>query len=200
MNTVPGKRRHFHATAAGMILLLFSGCCPTQGPQAAFTGVPRTGDVPLLVQFNDLSAPGNAPIHTWTWDFGDGETSVLQNPAHLYQTPGNYPVTLTISTAHGISSHHETEYILANEPEPEGEGEGEGEGETEKLVSLIDTNGNLKMRGYLLVDGISYDLLEKKDIAAGEGEGEGEGENTILYNHVQSKTGNATDLYFETNY
>lgn len=32
----------------------------------------------------------------WLWDFGDGTTSTLQNPDHLYLTGGSYIVTLTI--------------------------------------------------------------------------------------------------------
>ena len=32
----------------------------------------------------------------WLWDFGDSTTSSLENPFHIYQTNGNYNVTLTI--------------------------------------------------------------------------------------------------------
>ena len=34
---------------------------------------------------------------SWSWDFGDGGTSSLQNPSHTYAQPGSYSVTLTIS-------------------------------------------------------------------------------------------------------
>lgn len=33
---------------------------------------------------------------SWLWDFGDGTTSTLQNPQHLYLEDGDYTVTLTI--------------------------------------------------------------------------------------------------------
>jgi PKD repeat protein len=33
--------------------------------------------------------------HTRIWDFGDGNTSTLGNPAHIYSQSGNYTVTLT---------------------------------------------------------------------------------------------------------
>ncbi len=39
-----------------------------------------------------FTATGNAT--TWRWDFGDGDTSALQNPMHLYKRPGPYVVTL----------------------------------------------------------------------------------------------------------
>jgi PKD repeat protein len=43
------------------------------------------------VQFNDNST--NYP-NAWGWDFGDGDTSTLQNPTHAYTAIGNYSVTL----------------------------------------------------------------------------------------------------------
>ena len=50
-------------------------------------------------QFNDLTVtePGN-PIIDWAWDFGDGNTSDLSSPAHLYAVPAAYVVTLTGTT------------------------------------------------------------------------------------------------------
>lgn len=43
--------------------------------------------------FNDLST--NTPI-AWNWDFGDGSTSDIQNPAHTYNIPGTFNVCLTV--------------------------------------------------------------------------------------------------------
>lgn len=34
---------------------------------------------------------------SWYWDFGDGNTSTVQNPTHTYSTPGTYNVVLTIN-------------------------------------------------------------------------------------------------------
>ena len=75
-------------------------------PTAAFTtsigGTPGPGPVsgahPLTINFADTSTP--APT-AWNWDFGDGNTSALQNPAHTYTSAGTYSVTLT-ATIHGI--------------------------------------------------------------------------------------------------
>ena len=33
---------------------------------------------------------------SWLWNFGDGDTSILQNPSHSYAAGGNYTVTLTV--------------------------------------------------------------------------------------------------------
>ena len=51
-----------------------------------------------IVQFSDLST--NAPI-AWQWDFGDGNTSVAQNPNHTYTNDGVYNVQMTASNAFG---------------------------------------------------------------------------------------------------
>lgn len=52
------------------------------------------GCPPVIVSFTDLSA-GN-PV-SWEWDFGNGNKSSLQNPQAVYDQPGNYEVTLTVS-------------------------------------------------------------------------------------------------------
>ena len=46
------------------------------------------------IQFSDIS---NYNPDTWFWDFGDGNTSILQNPIHFYQDSGTYNVSLTVS-------------------------------------------------------------------------------------------------------
>ena len=50
-------------------------------------------------QFTDLSTGAT----TWSWNFGDGNTSALQNPSNTYATSGTYSVTLISSTANGCS-------------------------------------------------------------------------------------------------
>ncbi len=52
-------------------------------------------------QFTDQTTilPGGDPIVSWLWDFGDSNTSTLQNPAHTYASPGVYNVSLTVQTS-----------------------------------------------------------------------------------------------------
>lgn len=51
-------------------------------------------------RFSDLSQNGVS----WFWDFGDGNHSSEQNPTHLYQNPGEYPVSLTVTDSNGCVS------------------------------------------------------------------------------------------------
>ncbi len=64
--------------------------------QAAFSLEPSSPLAGELVQFSDTS--GGAPT-SWSWEFGDGGTSQLQNPEHTYAAAGSYTVTLTVADA-----------------------------------------------------------------------------------------------------
>jgi len=73
------------------------------GVHADFTAVPTSGDMPLTVQFTDASTcdADGYTITGWEWDFGDGDTSTLEDPSHEYvatQEPSStYTVTLTVT-------------------------------------------------------------------------------------------------------
>jgi gliding motility-associated-like protein len=56
------------------------------------------------ITFTDLSIANSGNIISWAWDFGDGNTSTVQNPTHTYATPGTYTVTLTVTTDKGCVS------------------------------------------------------------------------------------------------
>lgn len=49
------------------------------------------------VVFQDSSWSEGGPITSWRWNFGDGDTSKVQNPSHLYKKPGNIPATITVT-------------------------------------------------------------------------------------------------------
>ncbi len=65
--------------------------------QASFYALKDTVVVgELLYNFYDNSIGEN--IRTWEWDFGDNTNiAAIQNPQHVYDEPGVYNVTLTIS-------------------------------------------------------------------------------------------------------
>ena len=67
---------------------------------AAFSADTTNGCAPLQVNFT------NSSIYaiTYHWDFGDGTSSVQQNPSHTYTNPGTYTVTLMAFGASGTDS------------------------------------------------------------------------------------------------
>jgi gliding motility-associated-like protein len=52
-----------------------------------------------MTQFKDSSFV-NAPssLQQWTWNFGDGSGSALQNPSHLFATAGTHTIQLVVSS------------------------------------------------------------------------------------------------------
>jgi PKD repeat protein len=67
-------------------------------PVVSFDANKYNGCSPLCVNFVDMSFSQGDPITNWTWTFGDGAGSALQNPPHCYPNPGIYNVTLSVST------------------------------------------------------------------------------------------------------
>lgn len=55
----------------------------------------------LSVNFRDTST--NVPT-SWNWNFGDGGSSTLQNPTHIYSKAGNYTVKLVATNSAGSTT------------------------------------------------------------------------------------------------
>jgi len=60
------------------------------GPSFEITGCRQISFKAPLIDFDGK---------TYAWKFGDGATSTDENPVHIYATPGDYVVTLRITTA-----------------------------------------------------------------------------------------------------
>jgi len=96
-------------------------------PMADFRAMPREGDAPLEVYFEDLSS---GAITEWFWDFGDlrsgtENASRERNTTHVYKTPGHYTVRLRAKGPHGEDEEEKVRYILVRNP---GDGGGGGGG------------------------------------------------------------------------
>lgn len=83
-------------TAVKEEYITVSGSVVGVGPTAEFEGAPRVVAEGGTVQFTDLSGPGDRPIETWLWTFGDGASSSERSPSHVYETAGTYTVTLAV--------------------------------------------------------------------------------------------------------
>ena len=73
-----------------------------QGPVASFTTV--TGSTQTEVIFTNTSTFSAGSITQNAWDFGDGNTSNLENPTHDFPGADTYPVTLTVTADNGCSN------------------------------------------------------------------------------------------------
>jgi PKD repeat protein len=89
--------------------LVVSGTTPGTLPVVALFDVnPVTATPGQTVSFADRST--GSPTQ-WNWSFGDGTSSLAQNPAHAYAAPGIYTVTLTASKS-GSSSQATRQVIV----------------------------------------------------------------------------------------
>ncbi|MFT5168943.1 MAG: PKD repeat protein [Saprospiraceae bacterium] len=75
-------------------------------PVAAFTFTDQGGG---MVDFIDQSS--NSPT-SWLWDFGDGNTSTMQNPQYNYVSNGMYTVCLTASNSAGADQSCQTVDVI----------------------------------------------------------------------------------------
>ncbi|MCD4731380.1 MAG: FG-GAP-like repeat-containing protein [Bacteroidales bacterium] len=82
-------------------------------PVAGFNGDPTIGQVPLEVQFTNLSA---GYVTYWEWDFqNDGIIdSYEENPDFTYMEPDTFSVKLKVSNGLSFDSLVKEDYIVAN--------------------------------------------------------------------------------------
>jgi gliding motility-associated-like protein len=93
-------------------LLLFSFPSFSQGPTANFTASPLTSCVGQTVTFTNTSTAGTAPINSWAWDFGDGNSASAQNTTHIYTNAGTFTVILVVTDTNSLADPEvKTAYI-----------------------------------------------------------------------------------------
>ncbi len=97
----------------------------TQGIIATFQGRQRTVSTffgvsgnNLVVQFLDQSSSQHGAIVSWSWTFGDGQTSTQQNPLHTYAVAGDYLVTLVSTDATGAAGSFSAIVTAEEEADP----------------------------------------------------------------------------------
>lgn len=96
-------------------------------PEASFNPMPQEYlDRVPSVHFENKSLKGT----TYFWDFGDGSTSSLQVPTHVYKKKGDYTVSLVVTNAIGCTDRTERtvrikedyNLLAANAFSPNGDG------------------------------------------------------------------------------
>jgi gliding motility-associated-like protein len=78
--------------------------------------VPQVGCSPFVAQFTDQSLNANS----YNWSFGDGNSSILSNPSHLYvnngAAPQNLNVNLTVQSVEGCQSDTTVPVTINHKP------------------------------------------------------------------------------------
>jgi len=68
---------------------------PSQ-PRASFTFSPSSPSQGTTISFTPSVSGGTLP-YSYSWDFGDGATSTVAYPSHLYTLSGTYTIQLTVT-------------------------------------------------------------------------------------------------------
>ena len=101
-----------------LIVSNVSGCSDTISHVIFVNSIPVpnfTADTICIgggMMFNNLTT-NIQPITSYFWDFGDGNSSIVNNPSYTYATPGVYLVTLTVTNNGGCDSSI-TKPVLVN--------------------------------------------------------------------------------------
>ena len=117
---------------------------PDVGPTAGFSFTVND----LTVMFTDESVPGDSDISSWSWDFGDGNTSGVQSPVHVYSSAGTYDVTLTVVDASDMDDSVSGMVTVTDD-------------DSEEVIQIVyympdmDYNGDDSF-GYRVFDGTEY--------------------------------------------
>ncbi len=64
---------------------------------------PYRGYKDVNISFNGSASGGKTP-YSWNWTFGDGNTSMQQNPQHAYASTGVFTVSLKVTDADNVSA------------------------------------------------------------------------------------------------
>jgi parallel beta-helix repeat protein len=83
-------------------------------PQIAFEYIPQNPTDLQTITFNDTSIDLDGIVITWSWDFGDGNISSIQNPTHNYPDNGTYTITLTITDDDNATNETTQQILILN--------------------------------------------------------------------------------------
>ena len=100
------------SSAAPLLHVEYSTVTPNSLPTAGFVSN-TTG---LNALFSDTSSDNDGMINLWSWNFGDGAQSTLQNPSHTYTAAGSYTVTLTVTNDAGATDSNSQQITLTEPP------------------------------------------------------------------------------------
>lgn len=95
--------------------ITYSGPAENAPPVAAILATPNTGAAPLSVQFSSAGSfdPEGGAI-TYSWNFGDANSSTLANPQHTYSAQGNYNAVLTVRDPQGLTGANSVTITVSN--------------------------------------------------------------------------------------
>jgi gliding motility-associated-like protein len=93
-----------------------SGVLINPEPNASFTASSTEGCAPHKAFFTNTS--NNSIPVTFAWDFGNGSSSEYFNPSYTYTLPGNYSVSLRVSSGNGCDTVYQISNLITVHENP----------------------------------------------------------------------------------
>jgi chitodextrinase len=87
-----------------LIVVVSQATSENQTPVASFVLPPKVTSNESMVFDASGSIDADGVIVSYVWDFGDGTLGTGKSPTHVYQSPGQYIVTLTVTDDTGLTS------------------------------------------------------------------------------------------------
>ena len=111
------------ALLVGACILALVGCdlltslVDGRPPTVAVTASPESGPTPLVVHFDGSLSSDDGVIVEYVWDFGDGHAETVEGSPtieHLYDRPGQFAATLTVTDDRGQVSAKSVTILVEN--------------------------------------------------------------------------------------
>jgi autotransporter-associated beta strand protein len=138
------------SVSGGSVVLNYTPSA-TSPPVPAFVASPLSGVRPLTVYFTNQTSGAT----TYSWNFGDGDSSASLNPVKVYTNAGIYTVILTATGPGGSASATNNNYItVTNPPAPVISG---------TIANAGQPNGVLTWSS---LSGVTYEVQYKDNLTA----------------------------------
>jgi len=98
VSTSPGK------TVNDTTILVANLPVLTATIQVTTSASPSSGAAPLDVSFTPNVKVTSGYVTGYHWNFGDGQTSIVALPTHVYETAGNYTAKVTVTDSNGTQA------------------------------------------------------------------------------------------------
>ena len=156
-----GMVRHWSGSASGPNTYYnLSISIENYPPKANFTFIPSNPTTASSIQFNDSSTDSDGTIASRAWSFGDGGTSILQNPTHRFTDEGTYTVFLNATDDDGATNTKSRTVTVTNLPPTANYTYSPTNPTTASAIHFTDTStdsdGTIASRAWSFGDGISY--------------------------------------------
>ncbi len=102
-------------TEAGCFASLFDTITIQPVAQVNFNYALACSGQSVLLEDSSFIATGNLSL--WLWDFGNGSTSIAENTSVVFDEPGVYDVSLTVTSTEGCSAVSEEQVAVYPSPD-----------------------------------------------------------------------------------